>query len=486
MIHELKSYPAYRDSGVEWLGDVPEGWLTKPLKRCVTINGRTLEEDTNPSFRFRYIDIGTVGPGRLVQEPQRTSFGDAPSRARRVLRRGDTIVSTVRAYLKAVWHVREDVDDLIASTGFAVLSPDRTIEPEYLGYVIQSDSFVVRVVANSVGVAYPAISETALGRLQIVCPPLGEQSAIVRFLDHVDRRIRRCIRAKQKLIALLHEQRQAIIHRAVTRGLDPNVRLKPSGVEWLGDVPEHWQVAALRFRYSQCLGKMLDTKRILGVHSLAYVRNVDVQWDRINTAGLPMMDISPNEYQRYTVRSGDLLVCEGGEVGRSAIWNGDLARCGFQKALHRLRPLSCERDLPRFLLYALRVASKAGAFDDGHQSTIAHLTGDKLRAHRFAFPPKAEQVRIVAHLDREVGEIDRTVMTVGREIALLREYRTRLIADVVTGKLDVREAAAHLPEETGEPEPLDDTDTSPEDISEEIEATDPDADLDDILKEAEA
>jgi type I restriction enzyme S subunit len=228
--------------------------------------------------------------------------------------------------------------------------------------------------------------------------------------------------------------------------LDPKVRLKPSGVEWLGEVPEHWEVAALRHKYSQNLGKMLDSKRIKGNHSLPYLRNTDVQWDRINVDNLPTMDISPAEYVRYTVQRGDLLVCEGGDVGRCALWSDELAVCGFQKALHRLRPRNAGQDVPRFLYYALRAAAKGNAFNDGHLSTIAHLTGDKLRVHRFPFPPLAEQASIVSFLDAALKQVDQAISTALREISLLREYRTRLIADVVTGKLDVREAVAKLPE----------------------------------------
>ncbi|HET8631918.1 MAG TPA: restriction endonuclease subunit S [Thermomicrobiales bacterium] len=283
--------------------------------------------------------------------------------------------------------------------------------------------------------------------IPLAIPPSSEQEAIVRFLDHADRQIGRYIRAKQRLIALLNEQKQVIIHRAVTRGLGPNVRLKPSGIEWLGDVPEHWEVVALRHRYSQCLGKMLDTKRITGSYSLPYLRNTDVQWDRINVEDLPTMDISPAEYARYTVQPGDLLVCEGGEVGRCAIWLGELDVCGFQKALHRLRPLNASQDVPRFMYYALRAAAKSNAFNDGHLSTIAHLTGEKLRAHRFPFPPMVEQESLVRLLDSELDKVDRAVDSALRETGLLREYRTRLIADVVTGKLDVRDAAERLPAE---------------------------------------
>ena len=273
---------------------------------------------------------------------------------------------------------------------------------------------------------------------QSAVPPTDEQAAIVRYLDDADQRIRAYVSAKERLIALLEEERQAVIHQAVTLGLDPNVKLKPSGVEWLGNVPGHWDVAALYHKYWQSLGKMLDTKKVVGDHLLPYLRNTDVQWDRINVNDLPTMDISPNEYERYTVLPGDLLVCEGGEVGRSALWSGELAICGFQKALHRLR--SIRGDIPRFLYYVLHAASSRDVFNDGHVSTIAHLTGDKFRVHRFPFPPIPEQTTIVEYLDKTTAETDSAIDCARRQVELMDEYRTRLIADVATGKIDVRGA----------------------------------------------
>ena len=179
---------------------------------------------------------------------------------------------------------------------------------------------------------------------------------------------------------------------------------------------------------------------------MPYLRNVDVQWDEINVVDLPRMDIHPDEVARYTVRPGDILVCEGGEVGRCAIWEGAIKLCGFQKALHRLRPRNDQRDRPRFLYYAFLSAVTRSAFTDGHESTIAHLTGEKLRRHRFVFPCADEQAAIARYLDAATASIDRAIELTRRQMALLREYRTRLIADVVTGKLDVREAASDLPE----------------------------------------
>ena len=209
-----------------------------------------------------------------------------------------------------------------------------------------------------------------------------------------------------------------------------------SGVEWLGEIPAHWDVAALRYRYEQTLGKMLDTKRITGEHLVPYLRNVDVQWDHINVLNLPSMDIRPHEIERFTVRPGDLLVCEGGETGRCAMWRGEINTCGYQKALHRLRPLHEDREAPRFLYFALAAAVVRGAFTDGQGSTIAHLTGDMLRAHRFPFPQFAEQRSIADFLDSETARIDALIAKKEGLIRLLREKRTALVSHTVTKGLD--------------------------------------------------
>lgn len=217
----LDSSVALKASGIEWLGEVPEHWEVKPLKRWVRLNARTLGQKTSPDFEFRYVDIGSVQTGRLVKEPERIRFEAAPSRARRVLRRGDTIISTVRTYLKAIWYVGEDADDLIASTGFAVLTPGKNVEPEYLGYVIQSSAFVNRVAANSIGIAYPAIAETVLGRFPVALPPtVDEQQAIVAHIKTESAPLDDAIARTEEEIKLIREYRDRLIADVVTGQVD--------------------------------------------------------------------------------------------------------------------------------------------------------------------------------------------------------------------------------------------------------------------------
>ncbi len=219
--------------------------------------------------------------------------------------------------------------------------------------------------------------------------------------------------------------------------------MKDSGVEWLGGIPAHWTTPPLYARYSVDLGKMLSEAKITGEHRIPYLRNVDVQWNVINYQDLPEMDIPPAEYLRYTIRTGDLLVCEGGEVGRAAIVGKFDGVIGYQKALHKLRALRDDED-QRFMCFILEWAAQTGVFNAGGMSTIAHLTGEQLRKYRFPKPPKNEQQVIVQYLQREMDKIGHLQREVETAITRLTEYRQALITSAVTGKIDVRDWQAEL------------------------------------------
>ena len=206
-------------------------------------------------------------------------------------------------------------------------------------------------------------------------------------------------------------------------------------VEFANRLPNGWNRPPVYARYTVQLGKMLDEKRIVGTHLAPYLRNVDVQWEGVNTDDLPLMDFSEEDRKRYALRKGDLLVCEGGEVGRTAIWNGQLDECFFQKAVHRLRPTS-EQDDPRFFRYFMRMGVDAGVFTMRAVSTIAHLTAEQLRVVRFPAPPREQQRAIADYLDRETTRIDALIAAKERLTGLLADKRRALIAHTVTRGLD--------------------------------------------------
>ena len=204
-----------------------------------------------------------------------------------------------------------------------------------------------------------------------------------------------------------------------------------------GNIPLGWENPPVYARYSVQLGKMLDEKRITGAHLAPYLRNVDVRWNSINTLDLPEMDFSEEDREHYALRIGDLLICEGGEVGRTAEWNGELLECFFQKAIHRLRPIT-QKDEPRFFRYFMRMAVDRGDFTVSAASTIQHLTAEKLRVVRYPAPPRETQRAIADYLDRETARLDALLAAKERVLGLLAEKRRALITRAVTRGLDPR------------------------------------------------
>jgi type I restriction enzyme S subunit len=239
-------YPAYKPSGVEWLGEVPEHWEEKPLKTVTSINDEVLSESVSTDHEIEYVDISSVSLANGIERTESVIFGDAPSRARRIPRDGDVLVSTVRTYLKAIAPVVSPPSNLVASTGFAVVRPQRGIHPGYLKYALQEEHFIQQVISRSTGVSYPAINASDIARIPLSLPKQSEQLAIATFLDHETAKIDALIAEQQRLIELLQEKRQAVISHAVTKGLNPDVPMKDSGVEWLGEMPEHWEVVRIK------------------------------------------------------------------------------------------------------------------------------------------------------------------------------------------------------------------------------------------------
>ena len=443
-------YPEYRDSGVEWLGEIPANWEVRKLKGCAnawlsSVDKKSVEVE--PEVRLcNYVDV--YYHDRIHNEMDFMTATATPDQVRRFsLREGDVLItkdSETWTDIAVPALVVEDLADVLCGYHLALIRPQPNCVGAFLcraiGAVGPQDQY--HVSAN--GITRFGLTVYAIRNSSLPLPPLPEQRSIAEFLDRETARLDALVAKQHELIKLLQEKRTALISRAVTKGLDPDVATKDSGVEWLGEIPGHWEMAALRYRYEQSLGKMLDTKRITGDHLVPYLRNVDVQWGNINSSDLPSMDIRADEIERFTVRPGDLLVCEGGEAGRCAIWQGDLDPCGYQKALHRLRPVTRGRERPRFLYHTLAAAVARGAFADGQGSTIAHLTGDMLRAHRFPFPPTAEQHSIANFLDHETAKIDAMITKVNEAIDHLTEYRTALISAAVTGKIDVRHHVDHL------------------------------------------
>jgi type I restriction enzyme, S subunit len=221
-------------------------WPTKRLKFCASYNDEVLPESTDDFEPIQYIEISDVSLVGGIEKSTLMLFHEAPSRARRRVRGGDILVSTVRTYLKAIAAVNEAPGNLIASTGFCVVRPKDELDASYAGWVAKSEEFVDEVVSRSVGVSYPAINASQLVNIEIPLPPLDIQKRIAAFLDQRTAQIDGLIEKKRELLNRLAEKRQAIITEAVTKGLNPAAPMKDSGIDWVGQIPAHWEIWPLK------------------------------------------------------------------------------------------------------------------------------------------------------------------------------------------------------------------------------------------------
>ncbi len=327
-----------------------------------------------------------------------------------------------------------------ATTELTILRPEPTADARFLQYVVESEPFIQHGAATLHGVAgQQRVDLSRVAAFPVWSPGPDTQRRIADMLDVETARIDTLIEKNERVLDLLERRRLSVVVAAVCGDRSDT---SSSGHEtgfWLGSMPREWVVAALGYRYDVQLGKMLSAERRESGDQRPYLANVDVQWDRFNVDGLRTMDLSDEEWPRYGVEPGDVLICEGGDIGRSAVWPIDgPSGIHFQKALHRARPLDPAEDNPRWLYYAMLAAAKTGVFQFGAEaSTIDHLTGERLREHRFPFPPRDEQDRLVADLDQAIAKIDSLRVKVDRQQELLRLRHQALITAAVAGEIEV-------------------------------------------------
>lgn len=297
-----------KSSGIDWIGDIPESWKVKPLKYLAKCNQDVLLETTAPDYSFRYVDIGSVTYERGITEYQELRFEDSPSRARRRVSVGDTIISTVRTYLKAI-AIISDSENVIVSTGFAVYTPDKAIYPQYLYYFCKSEGFVQEIDKNSYGIAYPAINTDLLSRICIVYPCYEEQQVIADFLDKECARIDSIAADLGKQIELLQQYKKSLITETVTKGLDKSVPMKDSGIEWIGEIPEHWAISRVRHLASLCSGAT-PSKDVLSYWegNIPWVSSQEVKSDIIKDTSLHISEEAINSCSTQLMPAGTLVM----------------------------------------------------------------------------------------------------------------------------------------------------------------------------------
>ena len=430
-------YSTYKDSASHWFGEIPSHWDLKPLKYLASINDEKLADSTDRDEVIEYVDIGNVTLQQGICGSETLSFEKAPSRARRIVRDGDSIVSTVRTYLKAIAPIKQPPPNLIVSTGFAVIRP-RALDPGYLSYHLQSSNFVEDVVSRSVGVSYPAINPTEIAEIELLQPLLEEQQAISAWLDERTARIDTLIAKKQRLIELLQEKRQAIISKAVTRGLDPHVKLKDSGIPWLGEVPEHWEVKRLKH--------LLNMPLQYGANEAAeqddedqprFIRITDI--DGSGNLRQETFRSLPEEIARpFLLEDGDLLFARSGAtVGKTFLYSNTWGRAAYAGYLIRARfnPMLVFSQFMHW--YASSYQYWQWLHSNAIQATIQNVSADKYNNLWVPLPPIHEQRSILQTIQSELDRLDRLSIKAATALDHLKEYRSSLISAAVTGQIKV-------------------------------------------------
>lgn len=410
---------------------------TMRLKFAATINDEALPENVDPDFEIAYIDIGNVDSSGTVHEIVDYRFEAAPSRARRIVRDGDVIISTVRTYLQAIAPIIEPPENLIVSTGFAVVRPrPDQLDPGFCRYAVREPRFLAEVEMRSTGISYPAINASEIGDIAISLPELPTQRKTSAFLDAELAQLDTLIEAKQKLLGLLAEKRRALVAEAVMRGLDSSAPLRPSGIDWLGDIPAHWEV-----RRSKWLFEERDVRSTTGEETLFSLR--------MERGLVPHNEVSekktlPEELVGYKIaRQGELV------VNRMRAATGLIAiapEYGLVSPDYAVfvpsSEIECEYYVELFKTPLLQAVfrSESTGLGTGSQGFL-RLYSQNFLALWFPYPPIEEQRQILEHLNVERAKIDKLATATERSIALLKERRSALIAAAVTGQIAIPEAA---------------------------------------------
>ena len=440
-----RTYPHYRDSGVEWLGEVPEHWEVKRLEyvasyRSSSVDKKTAEDEALVRL-CNYTDVYYGGRIRAGEGEFMVATASASEVHRFRLRIGDILITKDSEDWRDIAVpaiIDEAADDFVCGYHLGIIRSDPEMQPSFLYRALQSVAVNRQLSVSASGVTRYGLSNAAVGDVLLPLPPLAEQGAIAAYLDRETERIDALVVKMRLLIERLGEYRTALITRTVTRGLpaeaaravglDPSPPLKPSGVEWLGEVPEHWEVKRLEY-----VAPRSDTiVEPDGTDELPYVglEHVEPWTGRV----LPLDDPPAPDSTSNSFNAGDVLFGKLRPYLAKAFCAEFTGRCSTEFLV--LRPQAYER---RYLLYLLLTRGFVSLVDSStYGAKMPRANWDFVGQSLLPLPPLAEQGAIAAHLDRETERIDALVVKMRLLIERLGEYRTALITAAVTGKIDVR------------------------------------------------
>lgn len=427
-----------KDSGVEWIGEIPMDWGILPIKQLfLEVNERCENGQDYPLLSVsEYYGVAL--------KANKMNDGDMLTHAEtldgyKICCPDDLVMNIMLAWKSAIGVSQYEG---IVSPAYCVYRKKAELDMRYYHYLFRTNMYASVFRKFSTGIIDSRLRLYPDKFLALKCqmPPFKEQQYMANYLDKKCIKIDTIVSKQQEIIEKLNAYKLSIITETVTKGLNPDVEMKDSGIDWIGEIPKDWSIHKLCWDYSAMLGKMLDVKKITGQHLQPYIKNIDVEWGNINIDNLDEMDFEDDEIERYSVLSGDLMICEGGEIGKCAIVP-DIFPKGiyYQKALHRVRKRKKDSGNVNFLYYVIFCMAKNDCFGTSHEkATIAHLPGDALKQLRIPSPHIDEQKEIADFLDKKCIDIDYAIKTKQKIVDKIILYKKSLIYEVVTGKREVK------------------------------------------------
>lgn len=436
-----KTYDSYKDSGIAWIGNIPSEWNLQRLKTAYSLHGRIgwkgLRSDEFKENSYAYLVTGQDFCGDKIiwnkcYQIDRERYEEDPFIQ---LEDGDILV-TKDGTIGKIAKVTNMDKPACLNSGIFVMRAFKDIHvQDYLYWLLVSPLLIAyNRYVNLGGTTIIHLYQNVFERMPLVVPSIQEQQSIASLLNEKCGEINSLISLQEEMITELQAYKQSVITEAVTKGLNPNVQMKDSGVKWIGGVPEKWNISRIGLHFNVILGKMLCTQKVNEDYTLEpYYCAANVHFSGID-GQLKKMWFSSKEKELYLVRVGDLLIVEGGAgAGGCAIVKDCDIPTYIQNSIMIVRPLK-ENDI-RFLKYQLEQFVKRGYIDIVcNKATIPHFTKDKVSNVKIALPPLTEQQAIASYLDEKTSQIDALIAIKQEKITELKDYKKSIIYEYVTGK----------------------------------------------------
>lgn len=433
----MQRYESYKPSGTRWLGDVPAHWNTQPLIAIAT--RKSISNCPEKELLSVYLDRGVIKFSD-VDEKRTNATSEDLSKYQEVLP-GDFVLNNQQAWRGSVGVSEHEG---IVSPAYIVLRLTRDLNPKFANYLFRDRSMVSQylVCSKGVGTIQRNLYWPQLKRSRVAIPPLGEQVRIVTFLDRKTAEIDAAVVKKEELIDLLQEQRTIEINQAVTLGVNGNTSFRQSNVDWIAVLPSHWEVVPLKHvsevQSGLTLGKIYAHSS--RTKSYPYLRVANVQDGYIDLSEVTEITLPIREARNYFLRSGDILVTEGGDIdklGRGNCWHGQIDECLHQNHVFAVRILKKVRPEYVALITGVSYARRYFTTTANKTTNLASTNKTKLGNLPLLVPPIEEQDAILKHCEQVKARFEALINPVKKEIAALKEMRVVLIAESVTGKIKI-------------------------------------------------